>query len=84
MTLRLTPHARQMPFLASPADIAIFGGANGPGKTWALIVDPLRWVHDPKFRGVIFRRTFPEITHGGGLVDETREIYGGAAEAGRA
>ena len=47
----------QETFLASPADIAIYGGAAGGGKTWALLMEPLRHVHNPKFGAVFFRRT---------------------------
>jgi hypothetical protein len=32
-------------------------------------------VHDPKFRAVIFRRTYPQITVAGGLWDESMEWY---------
>ena len=72
----LTPTARQVPFLASAADLTFFGGAAGGGKTFGLLADPLRWVGYPNFRGVLFRRTYPELKKGGGLLDETRDLYG--------
>lgn len=62
-------------FLGSQADICIFGGAAGGGKTWALLVEPLRHYHNAKFGAVIFRRTYPEITIEGGLWDESEQIY---------
>ena len=65
----------QEAFLSSPADIAIYGGAAGAGKTWALLVEPLRWVHLPNFRAVFFRRTFPQITEAGGPWDQAAELY---------
>lgn len=65
----------QHAFAACDADIAVYGGAAGGGKTWSLLIDPLRWVGDPLFRGVIFRRTYPEITVSGGLWDESQELY---------
>lgn len=65
----------QEAFLASPADIAIYGGAAGGGKTWALLVDPLRWTHMPQFRAVFFRRTYPQITEAGGPWDQAVELY---------
>lgn len=65
----------QQTFLNSTADIVIFGGAAGGGKTWALLMQPLRHVGNPDFGGVIFRRTSPQIRNQGGLWDESIKIY---------
>lgn len=65
----------QWEFLASEADIAIYGGAAGGGKTWALLIDPLRWCDDVLFRAIIFRRSYPEIMNAGGLWDQAAAIY---------
>jgi predicted phage terminase large subunit-like protein len=62
-------------FLSSPADIAIFGGAAGGGKTWSLLLEPLRHVHNPRFGAVVFRRTYPQIRNEGGLWDKSVELY---------
>lgn len=62
-------------FLASPADIAVYGGAAGGGKTWSLLLEPLRHIHNPTFSAVIFRRETPQIRNAGGLWDESQEIY---------
>ncbi len=66
---------RQTQFLASRADITFYGGAAGGGKTYGELLDPLRHRNNGKFRGVIFRRTTPEITMPGGLLDTAKEIY---------
>lgn len=61
------------------------GGAAGGGKTWALLVEPLRHLGNPQFGAVIFRRTYPQITNQGGLWDESHAIYphaGGTAHEG--
>jgi hypothetical protein len=73
----------QMAFLASRADIAIYGGAAGGGKTWALLMEPLRHkdVHD--FGCVVFRRTTPEIRNEGGLWDESGKLYRAAGATPR-
>ena len=42
----------QEKFLASQADIAIYGGAAGGGKSWALLLEPLRHVGKPEFSAV--------------------------------
>lgn len=75
-TVELRPQAGpQEQFLASSADIVVYGGAAGGGKTWGLLIEPLRHSHNPDFRAVIFRRTFPQIMNPGGLYDESQGIY---------
>lgn len=65
----------QRRYLETPADVCLYGGTAGAGKTWALVWDPLRWVHYEGFTAVIFRRTFPQITAPGGLWDEAYRWY---------
>lgn len=62
-------------FLASPADIAIYGGAAGGGKTWALLMEPLRHTKNPHFGAVFLRRTTPQIRNKGGLWDASARLY---------
>ena len=61
--------------LITPADIAIFGGAAGGGKTWALLLEVLRHASNPEFGAVIFRRTYTQITNEGGMWDESEKLY---------
>lgn len=61
--------------LSSRADIVIAGGAAGVGKTWALLLEPLRHISNPQFGAVFFRRTMPQITNIGGLWDEAKKLY---------
>ena len=65
----------QMQALSSGADIVIGGGAAGAGKTFCLLLDPLRYNNNPDFGAVIFRRTTPQITNPGALWDESNKIY---------
>jgi len=53
----------------------VYGGAVGGGKTFALLLSPLRHVHRPGFTSVIFRQTVPQIRQVGGLWDVARQIY---------
>ena len=66
----------QTEFLRTAADICIYGGAAGGGKTVGLIFEPLRHVSRmPGFTAVFFRRTTPQITNPGGLWDESQNFY---------
>jgi len=62
-------------FLASPADIVIYGGAAGGGKTYGLLLSPLRYKNVKGFGCVIFRRNFNQIFAEGGLWDEAVNMY---------
>lgn len=62
-------------FMASPADVVVFGGAAGGGKSYALLIDPLRHMKNGKFGAVIFRHEYTQIMNTGGLWDTSRELY---------
>jgi predicted phage terminase large subunit-like protein len=62
-------------FLSTPADIAVYGGAAGGGKTYGLLLEPLRHIDNPLFGGVIFRREQVQITNEGGLWDTSIGLY---------
>jgi predicted phage terminase large subunit-like protein len=66
----------QTAFLQTSADICIYGGGAGGGKTVGLILEPLRYVRRVSgFSAVFFRRTTPQITNPGGLWDESLNFY---------
>ncbi len=74
LTIRPQPGPQER-FLSTPADIAITGGGAYGGKTFSIVLDPLRHVDNPKFGAVFFRRTMPQITNEGGLWDEAKNMY---------
>lgn len=65
----------QLNFLQSEADIAIFGGAAGSGKTYAMLLEPLRHLQNPNFGAVIFRRNSTMVRNQGGLWQESLKLY---------
>lgn len=65
----------QTMFMASKADIVIYGGAAGGGKTYALLLEGLRHRSVKGFGGVIFRHNYNQITAEGGLWDASHKIY---------
>ncbi len=67
----------QTEFLSTPADIAIYGGAAGGGKSYGLLLEPLRHIKNDNFGAVIFRRTATQVRNEGGLWDESMRLYGG-------
>lgn len=62
-------------FLSSSADIAIYGGAAGGGKTYGLLLELLRHTNNPGFGAVVFRRNSGQITNEGGLWDNAKTMY---------
>ena len=44
-------------------------------NSYGLLLEPMRHVKKPRFTGVIFRRTYPQINQEGGLWDTSELIY---------
>lgn len=65
----------QTQFLSSKADFAIMGGAAGGGKTYSLLLEAARHVHNPGYGAVIFRREQKMIVCEGGLRDTAMDVY---------
>lgn len=67
--------------LSNPADIIIFGGSAGGGKSFGLLMSALRYKNVPGFGCTIFRKNFNQIFAQGGLWDESTKIYQGVKGA---
>ncbi|OQX08798.1 MAG: hypothetical protein BWK76_23080 [Desulfobulbaceae bacterium A2] len=65
----------QTQFLSTSADIAVYGGAAGGGKSYALLMEGARHINVPDYGGLIFRRTFTQIEIIGGLLDTAKKVY---------
>ncbi len=66
------PQPRQAEFMSRPENEALYGGAAGGGKSDALLVEALRQVHIPHYKGLILRKTFPQL---GELISRSLDIY---------
>jgi predicted phage terminase large subunit-like protein len=75
--------APQALFLSCGALEASMGGVVGGGKTSALLAAPLRNVHRRGFGGVIFRRSYPELTKPDGLIERAAALFRGVGAEGK-
>lgn len=62
----------QTDFLAAGETDVLYGGAAGGGKSYAMLVDPLRFAHRKAHRALILRRSMPELRE---IIDKSRELY---------
>jgi hypothetical protein len=71
------PHKRQEIFSSLPDSIfeALYGGAAGGGKSEELLMLPIirGFYKEPRFKGIIFRRTYPELESE--IIVRSREWY---------
>jgi predicted phage terminase large subunit-like protein len=66
----------QTAFLSSTADICIYGGSAGSGKSFGLMLEAMRYACSvPGFDSVMFRRNTTDIRKPGGLWDESMKLY---------
>lgn len=62
----------QTDFLAANEQEVFYGGARGGGKSYSLIIDPLRYCGHSDHSGLILRRTMPELRD---LINHSLRLY---------
>lgn len=65
----------QEAFVRSEADIVVFGGQAGGGKTWGLLEVPMPWLHVQGYNALIFRRNMSDALKPGAIWPESFLLY---------
>jgi hypothetical protein len=63
------PHPQQAKFLALACLEAMYGGAAGGGKSDALLMGALAYVHVPGYSALLLRRTYQDLSLPGAIMD---------------
>lgn len=67
------PHPRQAEFLALQCREALYGGAASGGKSDALLMAALQYVHVPGYSAILFRRTYQDLNLPGAIMARSHE-----------
>lgn len=67
------PFGTQQEFLDNGAVEVMYGGGAGGGKTDALLMAALQYVHVPFYRAIIFRQTYTDLILPGSIVDRSHD-----------
>jgi hypothetical protein len=62
----------QTDFLAASEREVLYGGSAGGGKSYAMLADPLRYMGNPSFSGLLLRHTTEELRE---LIYKSQELY---------
>ena len=70
----------QTQFLAAPEREVFYGGARGGGKSYAMLIDPLRYCHKEAHRALLLRRSMPELRD---MINHSQRLYSKAYPGAR-
>jgi hypothetical protein len=68
-----TPHPKQAEFLSLTTLEALYGGAAGGGKSDALLMGALQYVHVPGYAALLLRRTFRDLNQPDAIMARSHE-----------
>jgi hypothetical protein len=66
---------RQEMMVNIDADFIVAGGSAGSSKTYSALMRSLRYIDDPNYRAVYFRRETTQVKGQGGLWQEAKQLY---------
>lgn len=72
---------RQLMYIQSEADVTLYGGAAGSGKSEIGVIDFLKYTDIPNFIGVMTRRTTPQLYGPGNILSKCKRIFSEAYDS---
>jgi len=71
------PNPKQLAYLHLVHTLEVlYGGAAGPGKSWALLAGATQFVDDYPTKSLLIRRTYKDLSQPGGLMAKSHEWFG--------
>jgi len=69
------PTPKQAKVLMGPHREALFGGAAGGGKSDALLMAALQYVHEPEYSALILRKSYKHLAQPGAIMDRMKQWH---------